>query len=263
VAAPAASEAVPAGSATPPPTPAPAPTAPTPPAPSAAPPPPEAKPSAAPAPSAAAAPAPTVIAKSPAPAPAPTVVVREATPTPKNDVGLRWRLEIVGGARSPTGAPSWAEPQTGIGVSAWPSAVGGHFGVGAVVQFGLGTSLNDESTFSAQFTQGSLTLTARGRTTLGPLGFEVQAGPSLRVTSLSVTLDNSNDTTQKPRADFALDAAAVVDVALGSHLSLGVLGDVSALLSWHDYELSPGSGLFFYQPPVDLFCGARLSLEVD
>jgi hypothetical protein len=258
----AATEPPPAGSVTPPPpTPPPAATAPTPPATSAAPAAPEAKPSAPAAP-----PAPTSLAppaNPPTPAPAPTVVVHEASSPPKNDVGLRWRLEIVGGARGPTGAHAWAEPETGIGLSAWPSALGGHCGIGVVGQFGLATSIHTDM-FEGQFTQGSVALTARARTALGPVGFEAQAGSSLRFTSLDGTVLTSEQPQEHSfNVDPTIEAAAAIDVALGSHLTLGGLVDLSALLHEQSYEINYKPPPLFQQNVADVFYGARLSLEVD
>jgi hypothetical protein len=157
------------------------------------------------------------------------------------------------------------EAQSGIGVSAWPSAWGGHFGIGAVAQFGLGTSLNtalsNGETFQGQFTQGSLTLTARARTTLGPVGFEAQAGPAVRVTSLGGSLGNGTDVPNAINGSAAVDGAAAIDLALGSHLTLGVLVDVTELLPEQVYRLNLTTRLFDQQ--TDVFGGARLSLEVD
>lgn len=226
----------------------------------------EAKPGAsAPPPSSASAPA-NSPAKPPSPAAAPAPASKnepatpQATPSPpKNEATVLWRLEIVGGVRSPTGASSWAQPEAGLGLSAWPSALGGHLGVGAVAQFGLPTSIHViDSNFDGQFTQGSFALTARARTSLGPVGFEAQGGPSLRVSSLDGTLQAEHN---GPSADPGVDAAAAIDVALGSHLTLGGIVDLSALFLWQHYALN--GSLLFQEEPVDVFYGARLSLEVD
>ena len=207
-----------------------------------------------------------------APSGVPSTARETASPS-RSEAAVRWRLEIVGGARGPSVSTSSSsvslssllEPQSGIGVSAWPSAWSGHFGVGAVAQFGLGTSvtklLDSAETFQGQFVQGSLTVTARARTTAGPVGFEAQAGPAVRVTSLSGSLSNGANVQSQIDWASALDGAAAVDLALGSHLTLGVLVDVTELLPDQSYELNPTTPLFDQQ--TDLFAGARLSLEVD
>ncbi|HSY24231.1 MAG TPA: hypothetical protein VK841_19020 [Polyangiaceae bacterium] len=259
---PPATEASPAGTAPPGPaavpTPAPSPT--TPPTTAAPPPAPETKPSASatptPPPVAPSTPAPPA-PKSPSASAPPTPVVHEPPALSKNEPGIRWRLEIVGGARGPTGASAGAEPETGIGVSAWPSALGGHFGIGAVGQFGLATSIT-KGTFDGQFTQGSLALTARARASLGPVGFEAQAGPSLRITSF----DGTEQSEHSFNVDPGIDAAAAIDLALGSHLTLGGIVDLSTLLREQSYDINNGPPLFA-QRQFDVFYGARLSLEVD
>jgi hypothetical protein len=255
---PAAAEASPAGTAPPGPAavPTPAPTPATPSTTAAPPPAPETKPGASASPTtpppAASTPAPPA-PKSPSASPPPNTVVHEPPALSKNEPGIRWRLEIVGGARGPTGA----SPETGIGVSAWPSALGGHLGIGAVGQFGLATSINT-GTFNGQFTQGSLALTARARTSLGPLGFEAQAGPSLRITSF----DGTEQSEHSFNVDPGIDGAAAVDLTLGSHLTLGGIVDLSVLLREQSYEINNGPSLF-EQRQWDVFYGARLSLEVD
>ena len=255
---PAAAEASPAGTAPPGPAavPTPAPTPATPSTTAAPPPAPETKPGASASPTtpppAASTPAPPA-PKSPSASPPPNTVVHEPPALSKNEPGIRWRLEIVGGARGPTGA----SPETGIGVSAWPSALGGHLGIGAVGQFGLATSINT-GTFNGQFTQGSLALTARARTSLGPLGFEAQAGPSLRITSF----DGTEQSEHSFNVDPGIDGAAAVDLTLGSHLTLGGIVDLSTLLREQSYDINNGPPLFA-QRQFDVFYGARLSLEVD
>jgi hypothetical protein len=178
---------------------------------------------------------------------------------------LEWRLETIVGARMPTAGTSPAEPQAAVGASAWPTSFHGHAGIGAVLQFGPGTSIDkivvDGRVFQGQFTQGDLAVSARARTTEGRFGFELQAGLSARFTNLDGTI---LPTTQlhKFKVDPAVDGAAAVDIALGSHVGIGALVDVCGILFNQTYELDAAAQLFT-QPRVDFLLGARLSVEVD
>jgi hypothetical protein len=170
-----------------------------------------------------------------------------------------WRLEAVVGARTPTLGAA-AEPQAALAVSLWPPALRGHVGAGAVVQAGPGTTL-ESAAFSGQFTQASVGLNARARIGAGPLAFELQAGPSIRITSLDGEALATSESEHAVRVNPAVDAGGVFDVALGPHIALGALLDVSALLRFQHYVLN--GALIFDEPMVDLLFGARLAVEVD
>ncbi len=171
-----------------------------------------------------------------------------------------WRLEAIVGARAPSGATAAAEPQAALGASFWPAPLRRHVGAGALVQAGPGVTI-DQAAFRGQFTQACFVLTARARATTGAVSFELQAGPSLRVTSIDGAALVSGTSFHSVRANPTFDGGGVLDIALSSHIALGAQVDFSTLLRFQRYTLN-GTTLFD-EPTIDVLFGARLAVEVD
>jgi hypothetical protein len=172
-----------------------------------------------------------------------------------------WRFETVLGARAPTGARTAVEPRAALGASLWPGVFGDHAGLGLAIQAGPGVSVATGS-FQGELREGSVEITARLRMRAGRwLGFELECGPALFLTSLDGQAASDGTRLHALRLDPAMNVGAIADLALGARVSLGVLVEGSALLRFQRYSLD---GAPLLNGPVVLgLAGLRLSLEVD
>lgn len=175
----------------------------------------------------------------------------------------------MGGARGPIPMESIDDPpveqQGALGLSIWPKGFKGRFGFGASAQFGSGVHIRN---FDGQLITWTFGATARVRTTFGPFGFELGAGPGVRLAQLDGTATLSNAVPPMtvavhhgPSVLPALDVVGVVDVSLGQHITVGVVVDGS-VHSFQDYTLNRALPLL-ETPLVDCLVGLRLSVGID
>ncbi|HEV3191846.1 MAG TPA: hypothetical protein VGY54_15150 [Polyangiaceae bacterium] len=210
-------------------------------------------------------PAPAVVLPPPTVPPVP-VAPEQPAPPPVHETPSVWRLEAIVGARTPTGTETPAEPRAALGLSAWPLAFGGHFGLGAILQAGPGVPLDSAGSgryqYHGQFREASFEASAHARAKAGRwLAFECQVGPALLLTSLDMDVFGTTTSDHDVRVNPTVNAGAIVDLALGPRLSFGALVDASILLDRQRYRLK--SVVTIEEPPVDFLLGARLSVGVD
>ena len=210
---------------------------------------------------------PTPLVAPPAPQTAsPVPVAREERAPPLPAATSVWRLEAIFGARTPTGTGTLAEPRAAFGLSAWPLAFGGHFGLGAVLQAGPGVPVDSGGSgryqYHGQFREASFEASARVRAKASRwLAFECQAGPALLLTSLDMDVFGTTTSDHDVRVNPTVNAGAIVDFALGARVGFGALVDASILLDRQRYRLK--SVVTMEEPSVDFLLGARLSVGVD
>jgi len=193
---------------------------------------------------------------------APAAPVVEVAPAPAAPPpGIRWRFEALVGARAPTGAAAAVEPRATLGASAWPSRFAGHAGLGLDLQAGPGVSVATGA-FQGELRQGSLDLTARLRSPVGPwLALELDGGAALVLASLDGQTVPESAPLHALRLDPAVELGAFADVTFSPRVSLGIGATGSAFLRYQRYALD-GEPLLD-EPPVVVVSGVRLSVEVD
>jgi hypothetical protein len=202
------------------------------------------------------------VAAPPAPpptAPSPAREAPAASPAPA-PLSLAWRFEALVGARGPTGAGAPLEPLASLGASVWPSAFGGRAGLGLSLQAGPGVSVNAPD-FQGQLRGASLELTARVR---GPTrrwyAFEAEVGPAVWLTSLDGRALASDTPLHAVRVDPSFDVGGVAELALATHVYMGLAASGAALLRFQRYMID-GRPLLAQPAWVGLF-GLRLSVEI-
>lgn len=212
------------------------------------------------------APAPAVVPPAPRTVPPVPVAPEQPAPPQVRETASVWRLEAIVGARTPTGTGNLAEPRAALGLSAWPQAFGGHFALGAVLEAGPGVPIDSAGggryQYHGQFREASFEASAHLRAKAGRwLAFECQAGPALLLTSLDIDVFGTTTSDHDVRVNPAVNAGAIVDLALGARVGFGVLVDASILLERQRYRLK--SEVTLDEPPVELLFGARLSVGID
>ncbi|HLK38314.1 MAG TPA: hypothetical protein VKU41_16240 [Polyangiaceae bacterium] len=172
-----------------------------------------------------------------------------------------WRLETTVGVRSPTGGSDPVEPDAALALSLWPGGHDGHFGLGIAVRAGPGVGVTVPG-FEGTFRDASVDATARLRTGSRGVAIELDAGPALLMTSFDGEATSGPTSVSAVRLNPAADVFATLSVAPSARIAFGVLIGTSMLLRFQRYSLLPGAALL-EEPPVEVFTGLRVSLEVD
>jgi hypothetical protein len=171
-----------------------------------------------------------------------------------------WRAEALVMVRVPTGAEDTLAPRAALAISWWPPAWREHLGFG--LEGRAGTSLDVTSPrFAGSFSDTGVGLTVRGAVAVAPLWLEVDADPSLQVTSLTGAEIATGLASSIMRADPSFDLALVPQLALGARLRLGLFVGLEALLRTQRYVLD--GDVVLRVPPLVLDLGGRASLALD
>jgi hypothetical protein len=122
------------------------------------------------------------------------------------------RLEAVAGARQRTGNPSEIEPLAGVGVSVWPAAWHGRWGLAIALEGGTGMRVETDS-FNASVFDLSARIAAAWRL---PLGGVVALEPSLGAGAHLLIVDGQVTSTQGrgtlQRMDPAVEPRLAIDI---------------------------------------------------
>lgn len=211
--------------------------------------------------------APSASAAAPPPAPTSSAAPSGSAPavTPGSEEAPRtalhaWRAEALAMARVPTGSEDTLAPRAALAISWWPPAWREHLGFGLDAR--AGTSLDVASPrFAGSFSDTGVGLTVRGAVALAPLWLEVDAGPSVQVTSLTGAEIATGRPSSIMRADPSFDMALVPQIALGTRLRLGLFFGLEALLRTQRYVLD--GDVVLRTPPLLFDLGGRASLALD